>query len=188
LPPTGHTEAMDEPGSRQLLALARVDELLEGAGLAYWLFGGWAVDFHAGSLTRSHDDVDIAVWLEDLTRISRLLQEDGWRHAPSEDDDGGTGYLREDVRLELTYLVRDGGGSIVTPLRQGRAVWSEDGLANEVRELLGVRARVIGLAPLTRGKAAPREDPEDAAKDLADFAVLSRLTSRPRGDPSDSTS
>ena len=179
---------MEEPGSRQLLALARVNELLDGAGIAYWLFGGWAVDFHAGSVTRAHDDVDIAVWLEDVTRISQLLQEDGWRHAPSEDDDGGTGYLREDVRLELTYLVRDDDGSIVTPLRRGRAVWSEEGFGNDVRELLGVRARVIGLAPLTRGKAAPRQDPEDAAKDRADFAVLSRLTSRPRGDPSDSPS
>ena len=43
------------------------------AGIAYWLFGGWAVDFHAGRITRLHDDVDIAVWLEDVPRIVELL-------------------------------------------------------------------------------------------------------------------
>jgi hypothetical protein len=57
---------MDELGSRQLQLLSSIDGLLERAGIAYWLFGGWAVDFYAGSITRAHDDVDIAVWLEDL--------------------------------------------------------------------------------------------------------------------------
>jgi hypothetical protein len=55
------------------------------------------------------------------------------------------------------------------PLRNGRASWSEDALADDVRELMGVRSRVVGLAALTRGKAAARDDPEEAAKDRADF-------------------
>ena len=102
---------MDGLSERQLSAFASVKEMLEGAGIAYWLFGGWAVDFYAGSVTRSHDDVDIAVWLEDVPGICRRLEAEGWRHAPS-DDDGGTGYERGSVRLELTYLVRDDDGSI----------------------------------------------------------------------------
>ncbi|MFN2489488.1 MAG: nucleotidyltransferase domain-containing protein [Actinomycetota bacterium] len=175
---------MDKVGSAQLYALARVHDLLEGAEIAYWLFGGWAVDFHAGSVTRAHDDVDILVWLEDLPRISQLLEADGWRHASSEDDDGGTGYERGTVRLELTYLVRDSEGRIFTPLRHGRAPWSEETLADDVLELLGVRSHVVGLAPLTRGKSWPRDDPEETAKDSADFNVLSRLMDRP-GDSSD---
>ncbi len=166
---------MDPLGSRQLGALARVDALLERAGLRYWLFGGWAVDFHAGSVTRAHDDVDIAVWLADLPRIAELLEADAWRHAPSHDDDGGTGYERDGVRLELTYLVRDADGRIFTPLRHGRASWSDDALAGDVRTLLGVRSRVVGLAPLMRTKSSPRDDLEEAAKDRADFRVLSQL-------------
>jgi hypothetical protein len=166
---------MDDLASQQLNALARVDALLEGAGIAYWLFGGWAVDFHAGSITRSHDDVDIAVWMEDLPGISRVLEAGGWRHAPSEDDDGGTGYELAVVRLELTYLVRDDDGAIFTPLRHGRALWSEDAFAGDVRELRGVRARVVALAPLVSGKSSPRDDPQDAAKDRADSTILSKL-------------
>jgi hypothetical protein len=165
----------DERTSQQLLALGQVGEQLEKAGIDYWLFGGWAVDFYAGSVTRAHDDLDIAVWLADVPRIAELIQDEGWRHAPQDDEDGGTGYERGAVRLELTYLVRDGDGGISTPLRHGRAAWSEDALANDVGELHGVRSRLVGLAALRRGKASPRDDPEDAAKDRADFRQLSEL-------------
>ena len=37
---------------------------------------------HAGSVTRAHDDLDIAVWLKDHNRIAALLAADGWSHAP----------------------------------------------------------------------------------------------------------
>jgi predicted nucleotidyltransferase len=159
--------------SRQLSALARVTHRLEEAGIEYWLFGGWAVDFHVGSVTRPHDDVDLAVWLADVPRIADLLEADGWRHAPDEDEDGGTGYERDGVRLELTYLVREG-DAVFTPLREGRGTWSEEALGSDVAELEGVRARLVALEALRRGKSQPRDDPADAAKDRADFERLTR--------------
>jgi hypothetical protein len=61
-----------------------------------------------------------------------LLEQDGWRHAPLDDEDGGTGYERGAVRLQLTYLVRDARGGIFTPLRRGRGGWSEQPLAEWV--------------------------------------------------------
>ena len=166
---------MDELAAGQLSALARVGEQLGDAAIDHWLFGGWAVDFHAGVVTRAHFDVDLAVWQDDLPRIVELLRADGWRHAPLEDEDGGTGYERGGVRLELTYLVRERERRIVTPLRHGAAVWPEGAFANDVRELDGVRSRIVALAALTEGKSSPRDDPDDAAKDRADFAVLTRL-------------
>jgi hypothetical protein len=57
--------------------------------------------------------VDIAVWLQEHERIAELLAADGWKHAPEEDEDGGTGYERGGVRLELTFLVRDDEGHVV---------------------------------------------------------------------------
>jgi hypothetical protein len=161
--------------SRQLAALGRVGDALERAGIDHWLFGGWAVDFYAGEVTRAHDDLDIAVWLDDVPRIAELLERDGWRHAPLADEDGGTGYEREGVRLELTFLVRDGDGRIAIPLREGRAVWPEGTFADDARELAGVCARLIALDTLTSGKAAPRDDPAEAAKDRADLDQLLRL-------------
>jgi hypothetical protein len=170
---------------QQLSALAETHELLTRGGIKYWLFGGWAVDFHAGSVTRSHDDLDLAVWLDDRERIVGLLEAEGWKHAPEPDEDGGTGYEREAVRLELTFLVPGDGGVVHIPLHDGPAVWSEKPPSTELAELSGVRARVLGLAELTRGKSHCRDDPADAAKDCADFAILSASASSrrlPRGE------
>ena len=164
--------------TQQLNALARVVRRLDEAGIAYWLFGGWAVDFYVGSVTRAHDDVDLAVWLDDVPRIVELLRAEGWVHAPHDDEDGGTGYELDSVRLELTYLVRDSSGRVFIPLRDTQAEWPKDGLGEDVRELGDVRARLVSLPALRRGKSAPRDDPADAAKDRADFEALSRAAQR----------
>jgi PPOX class probable F420-dependent enzyme len=161
----------------QLAALGEVVGLFAGSQIDYWVFGGWAVDLHAGEITRSHGDIDLAVWLADIPTIDELLRAAGWTHVPSDDDDGGTGYERGGIRLELTFLDRYETGGAYTPLRDGRARWSEEALGNDVGELLGLRARVVGLAPLMRSKSRPRDEPDDAAKDNADLAVLTRLAS-----------
>ena len=161
--------------SRQLAALGEVAERFNRDGIEYWLFGGWAVDFYAGRVTRDHDDVDLAVWHADLPRITELLLRDGWSHAPEPDEDGGTGYERSGVRLELTYLVRDEQGVVCIPLSGGLVPWPDSADADETAELNGVRARLIALESLARGKNRGREDPADAAKDAADADVLARL-------------
>ena len=166
---------MTDPAREQLAALARVHAALEQAGIEYWLFGGWAVDFHYGAITRAHSDVDIAVWLDAAPRIAELLRRDGWTHVPSEEDNGGTGFERGPVRLELTYLVRAGGGSLYTPLRDGRATWATDAFGDDVLELEGTRARVVALQALAQSKSIPRDDPDDAPKDRADHRVLRRI-------------
>jgi len=165
---------MDGRAQEQLAALGEVERMLEAARMESWLFGGWAVDFHAGAVTRDHGDVDLAVWLDDVPRIGDLLDAAGWRHAPEDDENGGTGYERGLVRLELTFIARDEGG-VYTPLRDGRAGWSEEALGDDVRELDGVRCRIVGLAALTRSKSAARDDPDDGPKDRADAAVLRGL-------------
>jgi len=157
----------------QLTALAGVHELLTRNGIEYWLFGGWAVDFYAGTVTRPHDDVDVAVWLADQERIAALLTREGWAHAPERGEDGGTGYEREGVRLELTFLVRDG-DTVCIPLQAGRVPWP-GAFGDERGELEGVRARLIALDALKRGKSAPRDEPGEAAKDRADALVLDAL-------------
>jgi len=167
---------IEEQASLQLSALAEVSESLQKAGIDYWLFGGWAVDFYVGSVTRLHDDVDLAVWFVDVPKIANLLVINGWLHAPSDDEDGGTGFERGGVRLELTYLVRGDDGLASIPLRSGAVVWpGDDALADDVGELRGVRSRLVGFESLLHGKTTPRDDVEDAAKDRVDFTHLSRL-------------
>lgn len=166
---------MSGNATEQLLAIADVNSVLDGARIDHWLFGGWAVDFYVGSVTRPHDDIDIAVWQSDFDQIAALLTKAGWTHVPSDEDNGGTGFERREVRLELTFLVRRDDGLICILLDEGPVPWDQGGFGHEVRQLKGARARVMGLEQLTVGKSNAREEEVDALKDRADHEVLSRL-------------
>ena len=114
------------PQDEQLAALASLHELFQKESLEYWLFGGWAVDFHAGDVTRTHDDLDVAVWAEDLSRVSSALEGDGWTHTPEDGEDGYTAFERNGVHLEVAFLARDEQGELFTPLRSGgRGEWPQ---------------------------------------------------------------
>jgi Aminoglycoside-2''-adenylyltransferase len=161
--------------TQQLAALARIQAQLGEAGIESWLFGGWAVDFYAGEVTRQHADLDLAVWVADRDRIAAHLEADGWRHAPEPGEDGYTGYEREGVRAELAFLARDGGG-VHTPLGDGgRGEWPDGAFGGDVRELRGVQARLVALAALEADKSADHGDPAAAAKDRADLEALERV-------------
>jgi hypothetical protein len=150
--------------AEQLAALSRLHQLFVRSGIDHWLFGGWAVDFHAGSVTRPHDDLDLAVWKKDKDRIERLLTADGWRHRP---DEGGQGYavfVHDAVRLEVAFV------------DEGRVGWPPGSFEDEVRQLGGMRVPVVSLHALKADKAEVRDDPRVAAKDRVDSSILSRLT------------
>ena len=76
------------------------------------------------------------------------------------------------MRLELAFLERDEDGEIYTPLQDGRGSWPDDAFGDNVAELGGVRARVIGLGALRADKSEPHNDPRVAVKDRADLATL----------------
>lgn len=160
---------------RQLAALVEVGALLDEGGFDHWLFGGWAVDFHVGAVTRSHSDIDLAVWEGDAQAIHAMLVAGGWEHRPAPDEDGGTGYEQHGVRVELTYLDEGEGGEVFVAIRDQSVLFSTSPLGDEVLDLEGAHARVIPLELLRNGKATPRDDPAEALIDRADFDALSRL-------------
>ena len=162
--------------SDQLAALAELHQLLENNDIAYWLFGGWAVDFHAGRVTRAHGDIDIAVWLDDRVRLAELLERQGWAHNLRTDEDGYTSYERGDVMLEVAFLARDDQRLFYTPLHDGRGEWPKETFGNDVVELMDVQARVISLKALVEDKSVVREDPATAAKDRSDLLSLAGRT------------
>ena len=164
----------------QLAALADIDDLLRRHAVAYWLFGGWAVDFHAGQVTREHADIDIAVWADDGPRLGVLLQDATWTHRPQTDEDGYTCYERRGVRLEVAFLARDEAGHVYTPLRDGRGDWPSNSFGSEVAQLDDVRARVMSRDAVIADKSVLRTDAEAAAKDRADVTTLIRPPQVPR--------
>jgi hypothetical protein len=168
---------VNEKTKRQLSMIAELGSLFDQERIDYWLMGGWAVDFHAGRVTRDHDDVDFAVRHKDMPRIRLLLEHEDWKHSPKEDEDGGTGYEAGDVRLELTYLVHAEDGGVYTPLRIGRITWSPGALGIGVLHLGSASCRVVSLGSLRRSKASPRLDHDGAVKDQADHKVLVQIDS-----------
>jgi hypothetical protein len=156
----------------QLTALAEVDARLGERGIEYWLFGGWAVDFHAGVVSRVHDDLDIAVWAADRERVAAVLGAAGWRLEFDESAHGYVVYARAAARLEVAFLARDQAGVVYTPVDGGRGTWPDGAFGDDVAELRGVCARVISRAAVVAEKSEVRDDPAVAAKDRADLETL----------------
>jgi len=156
----------------QLAALAELDRLLTEHRLPYWLFGGWAVDFHVGRGTREHADIDGAVWIDDRIRLAELLSDAGWTHQPEIGEDGYTCYGRRGVRLEVAFLARDAEGRIYTPLDAGRGEWPHESFGNAVAQLNGVQASLVSRESLLVDKSVARPGAETAAKDRADVVAL----------------
>jgi lincosamide nucleotidyltransferase A/C/D/E len=57
--------------------VAEVLGRLDAAGIWYCVEGGWGVDALLGEQTRPHDDVDLAVWMDDVERVCAALAEFG---------------------------------------------------------------------------------------------------------------
>jgi hypothetical protein len=172
------TAAADELGMNheQLDAIDHIRGLLGRLEIPYWLFGGWAVDFYAGGVTREHSDIDIAIWCSDLDRTTRALDQDGWRVALVSAEQGLLQLQKHAVCLDLTYLERDEAtGSVYTPLPAGRGAWADDAFGEDLAELRGIRVRVVSLDSLVGDKSEDRSDPGTRAKDRADLAVLKEL-------------
>lgn len=53
-------------------------DLLAGAGVQVWLDGGWGVDALLGRITRSHNDLDLVLALDDLARAVEMLVGNGF--------------------------------------------------------------------------------------------------------------
>jgi Aminoglycoside-2''-adenylyltransferase len=158
----------------QLDEIRGLDQAFAQAEVAYWLFGGWAVDFHAGRVTRAHSDVDIAVWRRDLKVVRRLLADAGWRVLTDRPGDGYVTFERGGVRLDIALLERDSTGAIYTPTDDGRGEWPEGSFGTAIVSLLGVDAHIIDAKSLIADKSVSHGADADV-KDEADLRVLRSL-------------
>src|ERR1700674_4969254 len=60
-------------------ALIELLAWIRGAGIDVWLDGGWGIDALLEAQSRPHKDVDLIVALADSERLTRLLEEHGYR-------------------------------------------------------------------------------------------------------------
>jgi lincosamide nucleotidyltransferase A/C/D/E len=88
--PTGWATERDVVSAEDVLeVLGR----LRAAEIDFWVEGGWGVDALLGEQTRSHDDLDLGVRLEDADRICAALAE-----FERSEDEWPSSFILRDVR------------------------------------------------------------------------------------------
>jgi hypothetical protein len=126
-------------------------------------------------VTRSHADIDLAVWFSDLDRVRQPLDEAGWRVLNDQPTDGYVVFERRRVVIEVALLDRDELGVIYTPAASGRGDWPAGSFGSDVATLNAIAARVVSRASLILDKSDPKGGPDAAVKDRADVAALRNL-------------
>lgn len=113
--------------------LDTIIRILEDLGCWYRVVGGCAVDGYIGHITRSHNDIDIAILEEDLDRIEQSLNERGYSFSllPFK-----LSFTIEDAKIELLRFHKNPEGYwFVAPKHS----WPTDWLQGKEVLLEGVR-------------------------------------------------
>lgn len=155
----------------QLKAIEKLHQHFEANHIDYWLFGGWAVDFHLGSVSRSHSDIDVAIWYKDVKRIVDVMKLYDWKMIEDENE-GVLVFKREPILAEFALLEVNSKGRVYTPTTDGQALWPENAFGDDARIMEGVTAHVISLAALIEDKSAGYGGEVTQTKDREDLTRL----------------
>jgi hypothetical protein len=101
-----------DPTAVQLSLIQDLTTVLRAARIPHWLFGGWAVDFLLGEITRPHSDVDLILWRRDVPVLRQILVERGYTERPSPSGpELDARFCKEGELVELMFLheQEDGG-------------------------------------------------------------------------------
>ena len=161
----------DEHG--QIRLISKLAHVMSGAGIDFWLSGGWAVDFHLGRVTRPHSDIDFVVALGDKATLWDLLEAEGAAHTGSDETGGVESFDLDDLRIEITYVLEDEKGRLVTPGYESWP-WPQTSLADEHVTLEGIVTRAVSVTGLLEMKEGWEENLGEKPRphDVADIEAL----------------
>lgn len=167
---------MEDASAVQLRLIHEVDRLLSQAKIPHWLFGGWSVDFHAGSITRPHGDVEFFIWERDGPRAGDILHTAGYQLVDHPHPDEASIWRKQGQVVEFYFHTVNEDGDVV-----GRGRWDnwplpQNALGGEVRVVQGVPCPVVSVECILNTKLEYAEhtgvSPRD--RDLADVTILRR--------------
>jgi hypothetical protein len=173
-----HPDVTAEPEAT-LDSLAELFALLEQAGFQFWLAGGWAVDFHAGTVTRPHTDVDLVVHLADKDKLYALLLDVGFNVIDDSDPDAEMIYQRGNFKVDLSFIVELDNGTVVSPGWE-HWPWPPSAFSSGTQQLSGVSCHVVSASTLLTSKRdhETQVGDEPRPRDLADIRILESLVGR----------
>jgi hypothetical protein len=176
---------MNDDTAAQLEALRQLSAALLRAGVDWWLFGGWALEFHAGRVTRDHADVELFSWKHDAAAVREALVGAGFVHPP-----GGLypeecqSFLKDGQEIGAWFIERTEDGTIRTPGRWSDWPWIAGAFDEPPLTLAGITARAVSIDGLLDMKTRYADHPHGAplrAKDIADIALLRAMRNRSGG-------
>jgi hypothetical protein len=160
----------------QVRQIGKLVELMNEAGIDFWLSGGWAVDFHLGRVTRPHSDIDFIVKLNDKSRLWDLLDEEGAALIRSDEAGSVESFELDNREIEITYVAEDGKGRYFTP---GYESWPypDGSFPEKTLTLAGITVRAVSTAGLLDMKEGWEENLGEKPRphDLADIEALRDL-------------
>lgn len=173
---------MDSTTELQIATLREMTASFDGQGLPYWLFGGWAVDFAAGRITRVHDDIDIVVRAIDRDRAKAILRHAGFRERRSKHPQHQSDFLRSGTAVQIDTILRRDDGAIVSPGSFEDWPWLAGSFGDDYGSIGDLRLRIVSPAGQLEAKVGfpvhrlgrPHRD-----KDRHDIRVLRAVLGAP---------
>ena len=170
--------ALDENTRIQLRLLREIRDALAAAGVRWWLFGGWAVDFHAGEVTRDHADIEFFVLEENAGAVCAALVAAGFLAPPGLHPDEGQPFVKDGQECGSHYLRPDPSGRLFTPGRWADWPWAEGSFDGPPVTLDGLELLAMSPEGLLDIKLNFHTHPHGAPlrpKDIADIERLQAL-------------
>jgi hypothetical protein len=161
-----------------LRLIAEIVEAMREAGALWWLYGGWAMDVHAGRVTRRHSDIEFFVRVEHAEAAKAALVARGFLAPPGLYPDECQPFLRHGVEAGMWFLERRSDAANAVPGRWANwrfPVGWFDGPPGRIGDVEAPVTSIEGLLDMKETFAAHPHGAPLREKDHSDIAFLRNM-------------
>ena len=166
---------MNDSQERQLQVIRQVTTLLQPVAIPHWLFGGWAIDFRLGEITRTHDDIEFFVWQRDAPQITSILTQHQYEQYLGGYDEEMTIFFKDAQKLEFDHLTHNAQGQVAVAGRWADWVLPQpffNALPATLKGIICPTLSVEGLLAIKQGYADHPAGTPLREKDILDIQRL----------------
>ena len=169
---------MDERTSLQLEVIHDIQQTLDGAGVRWWLFGGWGLDARIGRVTRVHSDIEFWVAQTDGNSTRDALVASGFTALDTQPPEEAREFTHHDVILSSAFF-----DPCPDHTFRPRGRWSDwvfpagsfDGSPGRLGDLVVPAMSVDGMLAMKEQYPLLRNGRPIREKDVRDVALLRQL-------------